>query len=253
MHQVTRLQQVFRLAMQVNAEPAYILHKRPYRETSQILEVFSRHHGRLSLMSKGSRSSRSRTSGVLQPFRPLLLSWYGRSEMPGLRSVDVADARPPLLTGKALLSATYLNELLVLLLHKNDVNEALFATYHETLYNLQQPSGLEIILRNFEKQLLEQIGFGLNLVLDADSGEAVQADRYYAYHFEHGPVLCRTDQSGRHPVISGSSLLAFSAGELESSTSIAEIKKLMRYIINNHLGARKLKSRELFRSPLKNT
>ena len=237
--------------MQVNAEPAYILHKRPYRETSQILEVFSRHHGRLSLMSKGSRSPRSRTSGILQPFRPLLLSWSGRGDMPGLRGVDMADARPPALTGKALLSAMYLNELLVILLHRNDVHEALFADYHETLYQLQLSSKLEIILRHFEKSLLEQIGFGLSLNYDADSGEAVQADRYYAYHFEHGPVACGSGQSQRHPVLSGSSLLAFSAGELESSGSVAEIKKLMRYIINSHLGARKLKSRELFRSPLK--
>ena len=105
------------MVMQVNAEPAYILHKRPYRETSQILEVFSRNHGRLSLMSRGSRSPRSRTSGILQPFRPLLLGWYGRGEMPTLRGVDVADTRAPALTGKALLSAMYLNELLVIMLH----------------------------------------------------------------------------------------------------------------------------------------
>jgi len=237
--------------MHVNAEPAYILHKRPYRETSQILEVFSRNHGRLSLMSKGSRSPRSRTSGILQPFRPLLLSWYGRGEMPGLRGVDVADARPPQLIGKALMSALYLNELLVIMMHRNDVHEALFTDYHETLYTLQQTSRLEVILRNFEKNLLEQMGFGLNLVHDADSGEPVLADRHYAYHFEHGPVCCQMGPSRQNPVISGSSLLAFNGGKLENPHSVAEIKKLMRYVINSHLGSRKLKSRELFRSPLK--
>ncbi len=237
--------------MQVNAEPAYILHKRPYRETSQILEVFSRNHGRLSLMSRGSRSPRSRTSGLLQSFRPLLLSWYGRGEMPSLRSVDTADARPPELRGKALMSAMYLNELLVVLMHRNDVHETLFTEYHETLYRLQQTSRLEVILRNFEKNLLQQTGFGLNLVQDADSGEPVLADRYYAYHFEHGPVCCQPDSSRQNPVISGSSLLAFNAGRLETPRSIAEIKKLMRYVINSHLGGRKLKSRELFRSPLR--
>lgn len=235
--------------MQINAEPAYILHKRPYRETSQILEVFSRNHGRLSLMSRGSRSPRSRTSGVLQPFRPLLLGWYGRGDMPSLRDVDSADARQPQLTGKSLMSAMYLNELLVILLHRNDVHELLFSDYHETLYAMQQTSRLEIILRNFEKKLLEQMGFGLNLVHDADSGEPVLADRHYAYHFEHGPVQCQPGLSRQNPVISGSSLLAFNRGELESSLSVAEIKQLMRYVINRHLGSRKLKSRELFRSP----
>jgi DNA repair protein RecO (recombination protein O) len=237
--------------MQVNAEPAYILHKRHYRETSQILEVFSRNHGRLSLMSRGSRSPRSRTSGILQPFRPLLLGWYGRGEMPSLRGVDAADGRPPELRGKSLMSAMYLNELLVILLHRNDVHEALFTDYHETLYTLQQTAGLEVMLRNFEIILLEQTGFGLNLVHDADSGEPVLPDRYYAYHFEHGPVCCQSGPSRQNPVISGSSLLAFNAGKLETPGSIAEIKKLMRYVINSHLGGRKLKSRELFRSPLK--
>lgn len=233
--------------MQINAEPAYILHKRPYRETSQILEVFSRNHGRLSLMSRGSRSPRSRNSGILQPFRPLLLGWVGRGEMPTLRGVDVADARPPVLAGRALLSATYLNELLVLMLHRNDVHEALFGQYHETLYSLAQTSRLELVLRSFEKYLLEQLGFGLNLAVDADTGEAVLADRHYAYHFEHGPVQCRDGHARQHPVISGGSLLAFGAGELESPREIADVKKLMRYIISCHLGNRKLKSRELFR------
>ncbi|MGD2160780.1 MAG: DNA repair protein RecO [Gammaproteobacteria bacterium] len=237
--------------MQVNAEPAYILHKRPYRETSQILEIFSRNHGRLSLISKGSRSPRSRTSGILQPVRPLLLSWYGRGELPGLRGVDVADVRPPQLSGKALMSAMYLNELLVILLHRNDVHEALFGEYHETLYALQQAEQLEVVLRNFEKNLLEQIGFGLNLVRDADSGEPVMADRHYAYYLEHGPVQCLPDHPGRNPVISGHSLLAFNRGELETPRNIAEIKRLMRFVINNHLGSRKLRSRDLFRSPLK--
>ena len=236
--------------MQVDAEPAYILHKRPYRETSQILEVFTRNHGRLSLMSRGSRGPRSKISGVLQPFRPLLLSWSGRSEMPGLRSVDAADTKPPLLTGKALMSAMYLNELLVILLHRNDVHEVVFSDYHETLYGLQQAPSLEVVLRYFEKSLLEQLGFGLNLEFDADSGEAVQPGDCYAYHFQHGPVRCRRDYAGGSPLVSGRSLLAFSAGRLDTPRSIAEIKTLMRFIINNHLGARQLRSRELFRSPL---
>ena len=234
--------------MHINAEPAYILHKRPYRETSQILEIFSRNHGRLPLMSKGSRSPRSRTSGILQPFRPLLLGWAGRGEMPALTNVDVADARPPLLTGKAQMSGLYLNELLMIMLHRNDVHDGLFAEYHQALYALQQTQALEVVLRHFEKQLLEQLGFGLNLIHDADSGEAVRADRYYAYHFEHGPVQCQPEQHRRNPVISGSSLLAFSRGELESARALAEVKQLMRFVLNSHLGPRKLKSRELFRA-----
>jgi DNA repair protein RecO (recombination protein O) len=171
--------------------------------------------------------------------------------MPSLRGVDTADARPPELRGKSLMSAMYLNELLVILMHRNDVHETLFIDYHETLYSLQQASRLEAVLRTFEKNLLELTGFGLNLLHDADSGEPVLAERHYVYHFEHGPVRCQPGLSTRNPVISGSSLLAFNAGKLETPRSIAEIKKLMRYVINSHLGGRKLKSRELFRSPLR--
>ena len=239
--------------MHVNTEPAYILHKRPYRETSQSLEVFSRNHGRLPLMSKGSRGPRSRSGGLLQPFRPLLLSWYGRGEMPSLRTADIADVQPPKLSGKALLSAMYLNELLMLLLHRCDVYEVLFTQYHEALYALARASLMEVELRHFEKKLLEQLGFGLNLAYDADSGEALRPDCYYAYHFEHGPVQCRPDQQGRSPVLSGQSLLAFDAGQLKSADDVAEVKKLMRFVINSHLGSRKLKSRELFRTPAKKT
>ena len=237
--------------MRVDAEPAYVLHKRPYRETSQILEVFSRDHGRLSLMSRGSRSPRSRVNGMLQPFRPLLLSWYGRGDMPSLRSVDAAEVRPPVLKGRAMMSAMYLNELLVMLLHRNDRHQHLFSEYHETLYALQDSSRLEIILRYFEKNLLEQIGFGLNLDHDADSGAPVGADRYYAYHLEHGPVQCQPDSNSRVPVLAGGSLLEFTAGSLDTVESVADIKRLMRYVIQHHLGNRRLKSRELFRQSLK--
>ena len=239
--------------MQVNAEPAYILHKRPYRESSQILDVFSRNHGRLALMAKGSRGPRAKASGILQPFRPLLLSWVGRGEMPTLTTVDIAEARPPDLRGKASISAMYLNELLVILLHRGDVHEVLFAEYHASLRGLSQAPEVEVVLRNFEKVMLEQLGFGLNLTSDADSGEPVKADCYYAYHFEHGPVQCSPGERERQqcPVLAGSSLLAFETGALESARSIAEIKTLMRHVINRHLGHRKLKSRELFRSTLR--
>ena len=237
--------------MRIEAEPAYILHKRPYRESSQILEVFTRNHGRFSLMSKGSRGPRSKTRGILQPFMPLLVSCYGRGEMPGLRSVDTADAKPPLLKGKALLSAVYINELLMILLHRNDVHEALFADYHETLCQMQTEADIEVVLRNFEKRLLEQLGFGLNLEIDADSGEPVEVAGHYIYHVEHGPVRSHAESASPLPVLSGRSLLAFSSGRLDSAQEIAEIKRLMRHVINHHLGNRRLKSRELFRNRIK--
>ena len=235
--------------MLVSSRAAYILHKRPYRETSQIIEVFSRDHGRVCLMSKGSRGARSPVGGLLQPFRPLLLGWQGRGEMPSLRTVDAADSRPPRLGGRELMSAFYLNELIMRLLHRHDVYEALFDDYHTVLYALQSPAGLEAGLRSFEKKMLRHLGFGLNLEHDADSGEAVRADALYAYHFEHGPVLSGPDASSQYPVVTGDSLLAFAGDALRSERQLADIKRLMRYVIHNHLGGRELKSRELFRNP----
>lgn len=234
--------------MRVDTQVAYVLHKRPFRDSSQILEVFTRDYGRLSLMSRGSRGVKSKTGGILQIFRPLLVNWQGRGEMPYLNNVEIADIKAPSLSGKALMSAMYINELLVYLLHKNDVHADIFDRYHECLYALQQDANIEIVLRLFEKYLLQQLGFGLNLVNDADSGKPVESSCYYAYFFEHGPVLCDENRRTQtNPVVSGESLLAYDQDRLEIGRQCAEIKVLMRYVLNAHLGHKKLKSRELFR------
>jgi len=237
--------------MRVSSQLAYILHKRAFRESSQILEVFSRDHGRVCLMSRGSRSAKSRNAGVLQAYRPLLLGWQGRGEMPALCEIDSAAIRPPSLAGKALLSALYLNELLMHLLHRHDVHQPLFDHYHETLYALAQNPAMEQVLRRFEKNLLNHIGFGLNLSHDADSGEAVEDRSDYLYYLEHGPVRRMPGQpAGGTPSISGAALLAFEQDQWLPAHA-AEIKALMRYVLQHHLGHRQLKSRELFRAPLK--
>lgn len=236
--------------MRVETQVAYILHKRAFRDSSQILDVFTRDHGRLSLMSRGSRGAKSKTSGLLQIFRPLLISWQGRGEMPFLNNAEIADIKAPSLSGKALMSAMYINELLVYLVHKNDIHADIFDQYHECLYALEDNPDIEVVLRLFEKNLLQQLGFGLNLVNDADTGQPVDANRDYAYFFEHGPVSCEEHRhSQANPVISGESLIAYEQDQLETGRQCAEIKALMRYVLKAHLGHKKLKSRELFRVP----
>lgn len=236
--------------MRVDTQVAYILHKRAFRDTSQILDVFTRDYGRLSLMSRGSRGTKTKTGGLLQILRPLLVGWQGRGEMPFLNSIEIADIKAPALSGKVLMSAMYVNELLVYLLHKNDVHADIFDRYHECLYALEGAPNIEIVLRLFEKNLLQQLGFGLNLVNDADTGQPVETGRYYAYFFEHGPVLCDKDPHTRtNPVVSGESLIAYEQNRLEPGHQCAEVKALMRYVLGAHLGHKKLKSRELFRRP----
>jgi DNA repair protein RecO (recombination protein O) len=235
----------------VNTQIAYILHKRAYRETSSILEVLTKHHGRLSLMARGSRGARSKIAGNLMLFTPLLVSWQGKGNMPYLKSVERADLKAPVLKSKSLLSAMYINELLMYLLHRHDVHERVFEQYHQCLYALENEALLEVSLRQFEIKLLELLGFGLNLHAEADSGEAIQADFMYHYYLEHGPVISRDNKGANVPQISGACLLALANGCYQAISNspqyLAELKHLMRFVMSHHLGNKKLKSRELFR------
>src|SRR5210317_1707842 len=131
----------------VNTQVAYILHKRAYRETSSILEVLTRDFGRIALMARGTRGARSKIAGNLLPFTPLVLSWQGKGDLPYLKSVERADLKAPVLKNKSLLSAMYINELLVYLLHRDDVHEAIFEHYHRCLYALENEGDLEVTLR----------------------------------------------------------------------------------------------------------
>jgi DNA repair protein RecO (recombination protein O) len=235
----------------VNTQIAYILHKRPYRETSNIIEVLTKDHGRVSLMARGSRGKRSRTAANLLLFTPLVVSWQGKGDLPYLKSVERADLKAPALKNRALLSAMYINELLMYLLHRNDVQEEVFEHYHHCLYLLEQNSNLELTLRRFETRLLELLGFGLNLYTEADTGNKIQPDAFYNYFLEHGPVISQDNNTGVTPRISGGCLIALANEQYQqiatSPQYLAELKQLMRFVINHHLGNRKLKSRDLFR------
>lgn len=235
----------------VNTQIAYILHKRAYRETSSILEVFTRDYGRVSLMARGSRGKRSKSAGSLLLFTPLVLSWQGKGSLPYLKSVESADLKAPVLKNRALLSALYINELLVYLLHKNDVHEAVFEHYHHCLYSLETDRNIELTLRVFETRLLERLGFGLNIHAEADTGEEIIADRMYDYYLEYGPVKSRQGSTNNIPRITGACLLALANQQYHilarNPQYLAELKQLMRLVIAHHLGNKKLKSRELFR------
>jgi len=234
----------------VNTQIAYILHKRAYRETSSILEVFTRDYGRVSLMAKGSRGARSKIAGNLLLFSPLVISWQGRGSLPYLNKVERADLRAPQLKNKALFSAMYINELLMYLLHKDDVHEAIFEHYHHCLYSLQDDKNIEVTLRQFEVRLLELLGFGLGLNAEADTGEPIRVDANYHYHLEHGLVKSRDGKNGSVPLISGACLLALVNEQYHAISGnpqwLAQLKRLMRFVINHHLGNKKLNSREMF-------
>ena len=233
--------------MRTHSQLAFILHKRAFRDTSQILEVFTRDHGRLSLMSRGSRNPKSRQNALLQLHRPLLLGWSGRGEMPALSSVEAAEFKAPELTGHSLFSALYVDELISYLLHRHDVNVPLFQLYQDTLYALQQTE-IEPVLRLFEKRLLDCLGFSMQLDTDAGTGEPVSPEASYQYLPESGPVRIHDKASGSGAmIISGRCLLAYAHNRLDDPEVLSSIKLLNRQVLSHHLCGRPLRSRDLFR------
>ncbi|MCW8927130.1 MAG: DNA repair protein RecO [Xanthomonadales bacterium] len=225
----------------IQLEPAYILHSRSFRETSLIVELFSREHGRAAVVARGAKSARSRWKNVLQPFRPLLLSWTQKSELGTLTAADQV-ASPPSLQGQALYCGLYINELLVRLLHRGDPHREIFERYRQVLSELASDVAPQPLLRVFEKNLLEAIGYAMLLDREYDSGADIRAGQWYAYEPDRGPVPVAGPGKGR---VSGAALLQLHAEHLETD-HLPELRMLMRSVIGYHLGDRPLKSLSLF-------
>ncbi len=230
--------------MRVSLQPAYVLHSRPYRETSLLVEVFSLGHGRIGLVAKGARRAKSPFRGLLQPFRPLLLSWSGQQELMLLIGGE-PDGPAHLLAGKALNSGFYLNELLMRLLHRNDAHPDLYQAYLSALTGLEIPNSVEPVLRIFEKRLLGALGYGLLLDREAVSNAAIRSERRYYYVVERGPIPFGT-VNNMGVQVSGQTLLELSRERLEGPRELKEAKSLMRHVLGNYLGDRPLETRKLF-------
>ena len=160
---------------------AYLLHHRPWRDTSRILEVLTREHGRLTLFARGVRGANAKLAPVLQPFQLLLLSWSGAGEAAQLTGAERALTPVPL-SQPCLLAGFYLNELLLKLTTRHDALPELFDQYHATLEQLRGGAALAPALRLFEKRLLEVLGYGLDLATEARSGLPIRPDAYYEFH-----------------------------------------------------------------------
>jgi DNA repair protein RecO (recombination protein O) len=224
-------------------EPSYILHARPYRESSLILEALTREQGRTGLVARGARGARSRWRNALQPFRPLLLSWNQRGEMGTLTGADQV-ASPPPLTGEPLFCGIYANELMMRFLQRSDPHPVLFDRYRDLLGLLAAGESPQGPLRLFEKQLLESAGFGLQLAFEHGSERPIEADGWYQYVPESGPVR-REPGRDDDALVSGKALLALQSGEIDAGAQ-RELKRMMRRLIAHYLGDRPLKSQSLY-------
>lgn len=234
--------------MRVEAEPAYILHQRPYRETSLLLDVFTCNYGRIGLVARGAKRPKSGQAVLLQPFRPLILFYSRRGELGNLQHVETAATNFPI-TGVSMLAGFYINELVIRLLHREDPHTELFAAYEKVLTDLETRQ--QEALRYFEMDLLEAIGFGPVLDHDVISGEPLIANGLYQYVSERGPSAEKY-VPGEHVNIHGRTLLELANRSLGSATSLKEAKYLLRQEIGWHLGGRPLASRELYQAYLHN-
>ena len=225
-------------------QPAYVLHGRPYRETSLLLEVLSRDHGRAAMVARGARGPKSRLRHVLQPFRPLLISWSGRGELGTLSGAEQV-AAPPSLQGESLYCGLYINELLTRLLHRGDPHPETFERYTTVLGGLAAEQDVQPLLRCFERDLLEDVGYGL--MLDHEFGAQRQIDPSASYEYRpgQGPVRLAAAVSGQKRLISGAALIALSTGEIEGA-HLPELRRLMRRVIRYHVGDKPLASQALF-------
>ena len=235
------------LRSKVDGQPAFVLHTIPFRETSLIVEVFSRDFGRMALLARGARRPRSAIRGLLMAFQPLELAWAGKGEVLTLMKAEWQGGQP-LLAGEALFCGYYLNELLMNLLPREDAHERLYTSYAEMLVRLaDDPAGKvrEADLRRFEKALLQELGYGLTLDRDSQ-GRGLEADAWYAYRMEEGPVLLPHNEAAAQ-VVRGKTLLDLAADDFSDPRSRVEAKQLMRSLMAYYLSGVELETRKIFR------
>jgi DNA repair protein RecO (recombination protein O) len=227
----------------VDGQPGFVLHSYPFRETSLIVDVFSRDYGRVALLARGARRPRSAIRGLLLGFQPLELGWAGSGEVLTLMKAEWVGGLP-LLTDRALFVGYYLNELLINLLPREDAHQKLYDAYVEILHALS--GGVrESDLRRFETVLLQELGYGLSLSHD-QQGAPVIADRQYRYQIETGAQLLGDDDAGGLAV-RGKTLLDMAQGDFRDPLSAVQAKQLMRNLMHHYLDGKTLETRKIFR------
>ncbi|HET7598634.1 MAG TPA: DNA repair protein RecO [Burkholderiales bacterium] len=229
-----------------DGQPAFVLHSYPFRETSLIIEAFACESGRVALVARGARRPRSALRGVLRAFQPLLLTWSGRGELRTLHKAEWHGAYMAL-SGLPLICGFYLNELLLKFLARDDPHERLFAVYQETLDALAGGGESAGILRRFEKHLLRELGYGLILDRDADSGAPIAAEARYTYVVDRGPIVQPGDAAGLGVELTGQTLIDMQSDNYATVETLQQSKALMRALINHYLGDRTLHTRQLLR------
>jgi DNA repair protein RecO (recombination protein O) len=230
--------------VRIEQEPAWLLHHRPFRDTSRILDLLTREHGRLSVVARGSRSAKSRLKGILRPFMPLSVSWVARSDLGTLTGAEIGG--PPVsLAGDALLSGYYLNELLINLMHRHDPQPDIFDAYAATIRALAGSDDVAPRLRLFEIELLRLLGYALEFDRDRTSHAVLEPGQHYEYRAAEGPVAVDRPTGGM--VFTGEELAAIARRRFDQTFALDAANRLLRGVIAYHLDGRELKSRKVLR------
>jgi DNA repair protein RecO (recombination protein O) len=220
--------------------PAYVLHQYNYRDTSRIVEVFTNEYGRLTLFARGANGPKSTLRGVLRPFQRMLVSWWGKGEACQLVTAEI-DGSVTNLAPNRLMSGFYLNELLLKLTERCDPHPEIFASYAACVQALCDGEIEEPALRRFEKHLLDDLGYGLELSRTGD-GARVEPHGYYRFALQSGPQLCVAETPG---AVYGQSLADLQAESFGDARSLRDAKRVLRAAIDACLDGRALKSREV--------
>ncbi len=222
-------------------QPVFVLHTYPFKETSLVVELFSRDFGRVAAVAKGARRPRSAMRGMLQSFQPLLATWSGKSELRNLHSLEWGEGLL-LLNGEALMCGFYLNELLLRLLPREDAHEALFQYYTETLRVLAAGADAPSTLRRFELRLLQQLGYALPLTEDV-GGVHIVPETVYCYVAERGALPESDGEIGVQ--LAGKTLLDMACEDYTDPVTQQQSKQLMRTLLAHYLGEKPLYTRQL--------
>lgn len=229
-------------------EPGYVLHTYPYKETSLIVEAFTRRFGRVAVLARGARRPRSAMRGVLLAFHPLRVSWSASAELGTLRSAEWSGPLLPL-AGRALMCGFYLNELLLRLLPREDAHESLFDVYAGALSRLGLHEPPAPVLRSFERRLLAELGYAPLLERDAASGAPIDPRGRYVYEPDLGPIPATGAGEARagEVVVSGRTLLDVANDDYVRTETRDEARALMRALIGQRLHGQVLHTRAVLR------
>jgi len=231
--------------MKISYTPCFILHRRNFSETSFILEVFSKEYGRVNIIAKGAKKSKKYQGINFDLYQKYNISWISRNDLGTLTDIDIVSSKYTFTAEKAL-SGFYINEIILKLLYKDEPYPELFDMYELTLNRLFSNENEKIILRYFEKILLQSLGYGVSLENDVKTGLSIIPKNEYYYKIDSGPSS-EISSKGEGMKISGKTLFELNNETLSHAKNINEAKKLLSMILGKYIN-QPLESRRLYKS-----